>query len=103
MHFRQPEFAYSACFFSLKTKNKKIKETGDSRYIYQNELDKACFQLNMSYGNFKDFPRRTASDRVLCDNAFRNAKNPKYDGYQRDLAPVFYNFFNKKEVYFPCR
>ena len=38
MHLRQPGFTYSAC--SPFTKNKKrinkIKETGDSRYIYQN-------------------------------------------------------------------
>ena len=32
----------------------KFKETGDSRYIYENELDKACFQHGMAYGNFKD-------------------------------------------------
>ena len=45
MHLRQPGFTYSAC--SPFTKNKKrinkIKETGDSRYIYQNKLDRACF------------------------------------------------------------
>ena len=36
-----------------KTKmNKKLKERGDSQYIYQNELEKACFQHGMAYGNF---------------------------------------------------
>ena len=48
-HFRQVEFTYSAC--GLFTKNKerirKLKETEGSRYIYQNELDNAFF--NMTY------------------------------------------------------
>ena len=48
-------------------KEARVKETGDSRYIYQKELNKACFQHAMAYGDFKDLPRRTASDEVLCD------------------------------------
>ena len=50
----------------------------------------------MSYGDFKYLPRRTASDKMICDKAFNIAKNPKYDGYQRGLASVVYNFFDKK-------
>ena len=57
----------------------KIKETGDTSYIYKNELDKACFQHDMAYGDFKDLKRRTFSDKVLRDKAFNIAKNPKYD------------------------
>ena len=48
-------------------KQRKIqifKETGDSRYIYQNKLDKVCFQHGMAYGDFKDLTRRTASDKI---------------------------------------
>ena len=59
----------------------KIKETGDTSYIYKKELEKACFQHDMAYGDFKDFKRRTASDKALRDKAFNVAKNPKYDGY----------------------
>ena len=74
----------------LKKKNKeriqKFKEIGDSRCIYQNELDKTCFQHDMSYGDFKDLTRRTSSDKILRDIAFDTAKSPKYDGYQRGLA-----------------
>ena len=59
MHLKQSEFTYSAC--GLFTKNKeriqKFKQTGDSRYIYNNELDKACFQHNMAYGYFKDLAK----------------------------------------------
>ena len=74
----------------------KFKKTGDSRHIYKNKLDKACFQHDMAYGDFKDLARRTASDKVLRDKAFNIAKNPKYDGYQRGLASMVYKFFDKK-------
>ena len=50
----------------------------------------------MSYRDFKDFPGRTASDKVMRDKTFNIAKNPKYDGYQRVLASVLYNFLFKK-------
>ena len=68
----------------LKTRkeNKKFKELGDSKNIYQNELDQACFQHDMTYGDFEDLNRRTASDKVLHDKAFDIAKKLKYDGYQ---------------------
>ena len=59
----------------------KFKETGDSRFIYRNELDKACFQHDEVYRAFKDLPRRTASDKVLRDNAFDIASNVTYEGY----------------------
>ena len=52
----------------LKTKREeKFKETENSRDIYQNELDKPLFQLDMAYGDFKDLSRRTASDKILQD------------------------------------
>ena len=50
----------------------------------------------MAYGDFKDLKRRTASDKVLRDKAFNIAKKSKYDGYQRGLASMVYNFFDKK-------
>ena len=52
----------------------------------------------MVYGDFKDLKRRTGSDKVLKDKAFNIAKNPKYDGYQRGLASMVYNFFDKKST-----
>ena len=98
MHLRQPGFIYSACgpFIKNKERIQKFKETGDSQYIYQNELDKACFQHDMAYGDFKDVTRRTASDKILRDKAFDIAKNRKYDRYQRGLALMVYKFFIKK-------
>ena len=50
----------------------------------------------MAYGDFKDLPRRTASDKVLRNKAFNISKTPKYNGYQRDLASMVYKFFHKK-------
>ena len=79
-----------------KFKNQEIKETRDPSYIYKNELDKACFQHDIAYGDFKDLARRIASDKILRGKAFNIAKNPKYDGYQRGLASMVYNFFDKK-------
>ena len=73
-------------------------ETGDTNYIYRNELDKACFQHDMAYGDFKfkDLKRRTQSDKILKDKAFKIPSNPKYDGYQRGLASMVYKFFDEK-------
>ena len=67
MHLRQPGFTCSACgpFTKKKERIQKFKETGDSQYIYQNELDKGCFQHDMAYGDFADLTRRTASVNVL--------------------------------------
>ena len=80
-----------------KTRIKKIKATGVSRYIYRNELDKACFQHDIAHGDSKDLPRTMTSDKLLCDKAFEIANNPKYDGYQRGLASMVYNFFDKND------
>ena len=83
-------------FTKNKERIKKCKETGDSRYIPQNELDKACFQHDMAYRDFKDLNRRTAADRVLRDKAYDIAKNQKYNGYQHGLASMVYKFFDKE-------
>ena len=75
-----------------------MKETGDTSSIYKNELDKACFQHDMAYEDVKDLARRTASDNFLRDKAFNIAKTPKYDGYQRGLASMFYKCFDKNST-----
>ena len=63
---------------------------------YQNELDKACFQHEMSHGDFKDLTWITISDKILHKKAFNFTKNPKYHAYQRGLASMVYKFFDKK-------
>ena len=54
MHLRQPGFTCSACgpFTKNKERIQRFKETGDTSYIYKNELDKECFQHDMAYGDF---------------------------------------------------
>ena len=76
MHLRKPGFTYSACGPFTKNKERilELEKTGDSRDIYQNELDKACFQRDMAYGDFKDSTKRTVSDKILRDKAFNVAK-----------------------------
>ena len=58
-------------------------QTGNTKHIYKNDLDKAFFQHDIAYARFKDLNKRTQSDKVLRDNVFEIASNPKYDGYQR--------------------
>ena len=70
--------------------------TGELSYIYKNDLDKACFQHDMAYNKFKDLEKRTQSDIVLKNEAFKIASNPKYNGYERGLASMVYMFFNSR-------
>ena len=79
MHLKQPGFTYCTCGSFIKNKEQiqKFKKTGDTNYIYKNELDK---------------------DKVWRDKAFNIARNPKYGGYQRRLASMVYKFFDKKST-----
>ena len=90
MHLKQLGFTYSSWvpFTKNKKRIKKFKETGDTKYIYKNELDKTCFQHDMAFGDFNDLAKRTAYDKYLKDKAFNITKNPIYDGYERGLASL---------------
>ena len=68
-------------------------QTGNTNFMYRNELDKACFQRDMAYDKSKDLTKRTQSGKVLRDKVFQIASNPKYDGYQRGLASIVYKVF----------
>ena len=100
MHLRQPQFVYSACgpFTRHKERIKKFKQTGDTRYSYRNELDKACLRHDSAYADNKDLINRTKSDKVLRDKSYNIASNPEYGGYQRGLASMVYKFFDKKSM-----
>ena len=100
MHLKQPQFVYSACgpFTRHKERIKEFKRTGDTGYIYRNELDKACFQQDYAYADHEDLINRTEANKVLRDKAYDIASNPKYDGYQRGLASMVYKFFDKKSM-----
>ena len=94
------QFVYSACgsFTKHKERIKKFKQTGDTRYIYRNELDKACFQHDSAYADYKDLINRTKPDKVLRDNSYDIAINLEYDGCQRGLASMLYKCFDKKSM-----
>ena len=81
IHLRQPEFTYiaSGLFAKNRQRIQKFMQTGDTNYIYKNELDKACFQHDMAYGKYKDLEKRTQSEKVLKDKALAIANNPEYD------------------------
>ena len=90
IHLRQPRFTYSACgpFTKNKERIDKFMTTGNADFFYKNELDKACFEHDMAYGESKDLVKRAQSDKVLRNKAFKIASHPKYDGYQRGLASM---------------
>ena len=98
MHLKQPGFTSSACgpFTKNKERIEKFMQTGDTNFIYENELDNACFQHDMAYGKIKDLVKRIQSVKVLKDKALKIASDPKCDGYQRGLASMVYKFFDKK-------
>ena len=71
MHYRQPGFTYSDLVpFKKQIKNKKV-------LIYQNELDKTCFQHGIAHWYFRDFTGWKACNKTLLDTASDIAENPK--------------------------
>ena len=58
-------------FKKIKKELKSLCKQENTDFIYKNELDKACFQHDMAYGKAKDLVRRTQSDKLLRDKAFK--------------------------------
>ena len=100
MNIRQPGRIDSACGRLTKYKEKiqKFKDIGDARKTYQNELHKVCFQVDITYGDFKKFSRIIGASKGLCDKTFNIAMNSRYDEYHRGLASMVYKFFDKKSA-----
>ena len=98
MHLIQPKFVYSVCgsFTRHKERINEFKRTGDTRLLYRNEIDKACFKHDAAYAKYKDVENRLISDQKLTNSAYDIASNPIYDGYQRGLASMVYKFFDSK-------
>ena len=97
MHLKQTGFTCSACgpFTKNKERIEKFMATRNTNFIYRNELDKAFFPHDMACDKLKGLVKRTQSDKVLRDKAFKIARDPKYDGYQRGLASMVYKKFGK--------
>ena len=103
MNLKQSGFTYSACgaFTKSKERMQKFKETGHSRYICQNKLEKVCFQQGMAYGDFKGLIRKSASDKILGHLILhlillkiRNMMDINVDLLQRSMPfLVFFVFF----------
>ena len=100
MHFTQPRFTYSDCdpFTKNKERIQKLMQTGNTNYIYKNDLDKACFEHEMAYGKYKDLTKTPESDKVLRDKPFKITSNLKLNGYERGSATIVYKFFYKKSI-----
>ena len=83
-------------FTKHRERIEKVKETGNLNCIYKKKLDKAYFDLDVSYSDSKYLVKRTISEKVLNWRAFEIAINRKYDRYQRGWASMVHQFFDKK-------
>ena len=92
MHLRQPQFTKKN-----KERIEKLKQTGDTKYIYRNELDKAYFQRDMAYGDFKDLAKRTCADKALILLKILNMM-----GASDDWLVKFINFLIKRVLVVGC-
>ena len=105
IHLKQPGITYSFCgsFTKNKERIQKFKKTGNSRYIYRNELDKACFQHDMAYGDFKDLTKRTPADKffVFYKKTARSGikSMPQNEQLTEELHKPIIRKFKKREVY----
>ena len=98
-HLRKQGVTYSACgpFTKYCERIQNFKEIGNLKHIYKNELDKACFAHDAAYSDSKDLAKRTISDKIMKDRAYKIAINPRYDGYQRGLASMVFKVLDKKK------
>ena len=99
MYLRLTGFTYNACRpFKRKTKKqqKNLNKQKVQNIFIKKKIGKAYFQHHIFLGDFKDLPRRKASDKVLRDKAYNMATNPKYDECKRGRVSMVYNFFDKK-------
>ena len=69
-------------------KTEKFKETEDTRYIYQKEIEKKCFQYDTAYVVYEYLLRKKVSDKVLHDKVFSIPNNPRYDGHQQGIVSM---------------
>ena len=77
---------------------KKIRETGNLKHLYRNELGKACFADDAAYSDSKDLAKRTISNKILKDRAYKITRNHNYHGYQRALLSMLTSFLIKQYV-----
>ena len=83
-------------FLNIAKEFRNLEKKSNLKYLYRNELDKACFVHDAAYFDSKDLAIRTISDKILEDGAYEITRNCKYDGYQRVLASMVCKFFYNK-------
>ena len=95
-HLEQPGFTYSACwpFTKHREKIQKFRQTCNLKRLHKNEIDKDCFAHDAAYS---DLAKKTNSENSLKDTAYEIVRNCQYDGYQRSLESMVYNFFDTKK------
>ena len=100
MHLKQTGFNYSACgpFIKNKERIQKFKETGNTSYIYKNELDKVCFQHDTASGAFKDLAKGTSANKVLRVKAFILLKILNMLDIKEDWLQWYISFLMKRLV-----
>ena len=81
---KQPGFTFSTCgpFTKHCERIQQFGETGNLKYLFINELEKACFAHEEAYSDSKDLDKKAISEKILEDRAYKIASNCNYDGYQ---------------------
>ena len=97
LHLKRPGFTDRACgpFTKHRERIQTFRETDNLKHLYGNNLDKACFAHDAAYSHSKDLAKRNISGKILKDRAYEIARNRNYNVYQRALASMVYNFFDK--------
>ena len=77
LHLKQPRFTYSNCrpFTKHRERIQKFRETENLKHWYRNELNNACLAHDAAYSESKDLAKRTISDKILKDGAYKIARN----------------------------
>ena len=103
MHVKQPGFIYSVCgpFTKIKKELKSLCKMQVQTLFTKMNLIKLVFSMIWLMENQKIQKKRTQSDKVLREKAWKIASDPKYDGYQKEIASVF-KFFLKKVYWKWC-
>ena len=86
MHLKQLGFTLLTCVWFTENKGRiqKLIQAGNENYIYENYLDKACFQHDMAYDKYKDLNKITESEKILRDKDFKIASNPNITDMEED-------------------
>ena len=95
LHLRQSGFTHNACR-PFTSHSERIRKDCFLNYINKNEFDKVCFAHDAEYSDNKDLGKRTISNKILKDRAFKFTAIPIYGGYQGGLAIMVYTFFDMK-------